>query len=1077
MARFTHLHVHSHYSLLDGLARIPELVSRAKALNMKALALTDHGVMYGAVEFYTAAKEQGLKPIIGLEAYVAENDFRAKGSPQDKHRSHLVLLAKNNVGYHNLLQLTTKAHLEGFYYKPRIDKPLLLKHAEGLIGTTSCLSSEICKAIRHHHYDAAEALLIEYLHIFEAGDFYIELQRHLNTPIQQEVNAVLLELAAKYHLPIIATNDVHYLRSEDAEAQDILMAIQMKKDLTDEKRLSMRHDDFSMFSTERMAELFRDTPEALEMTGEIVDKCNVELEIGTLHLPYFEVPKGETNAGFLERLCYEGVTRRYGFPVKDGDKGWRIDVAHAADQTRAAAVDERVRYELSVIEKTGYLDYFLIVQDLVNWAKSQGIVVGPGRGSAAGSIAAYLLNITNMDPLAYDLLFERFLNPARVSMPDIDLDFADKRRDEVIEYARSKYGTDHVAQIITFGTMAARAAIRDVGRVMGYEYIYCDRLAKLVPFGLDLKRALAASPELKELYATDPKTTRLIDIAQKLEGVARHASTHACGVVITKEALDNYTPRQFAPTDEKTIVTQYEMHAVEKLGLLKMDFLGLKNLTIIEDALRIIKKVHGVSINLDTLPLDDAVTFNLLKNGNTTGIFQLESDGMRRYLKQLSPTEFEDIIAMVSLYRPGPMELIPTYIARKHGKEQVTYLHPKLEPILKKTYGIMVYQEQLLQAAQALAGVSLAEADILRKAVGKKIKKLLQEQKTKLLAGMKKNKIPAKTAEAFWKLIEPFSRYGFVRSHGACYAMIAYQTAYLKAHYPTEFMTALLNSRESDVEEIAFLIEDARLLKITVLPPDINESLAKFTATGPTTIRFGLEAVKNVGEKIVADIIAERKARGPFANINDFISRVRTKDLNRKSLESLIKAGACDSLGERGGLLKNLDRILKAAQELKSEAAPQVSLFSNESGAQHSFTLKLEPAPPASTDERLAWEKELLGLYISDNPIRKHLAFLAKHATPITTVLTAPEAKVVNRTLRIGGQIEDVRRITTKRGEPMLFLKIRDQTGALETVVFPKVLAKYPDAWSKGGVVIMEGQCQKRNGDYNFVCEKVKALK
>lgn len=1078
MPEFAHLHVHSHYSLLDGLAKVPDLVAEAKKRKMSALALTDHGVMYGAVEFYTVAKEQGLKPILGVEAYMAHGAHSSKSSTDDRIRFHLLLLAKNLTGYQNLIQLTTKAHLQGFYYKPRIDKALLQEHAAGVIGTSTCLNGEICKAIRNNHLDEAEELIKTYSAIFAPGDFYIELQRHINNAEQEKVNAVLKELARKYKLPLIATNDVHYARSEDAEAQDILVAIQTKTDLADKKRLSMRGDDFSLFSPQHMAELFSDTPEALSNTLEIVAKCNVELELGKTRLPYFELPENQNSQDHLAELCIKGLEKRYSISARI-DPQTRTVVFNnetKADLEHLQKIKSRLEYELSVINKTGFIDYFLIVQDLVNWAKNQGIVVGPGRGSAAGSLVSYLLNITNLDPLKYELLFERFLNPERISMPDIDLDFTDARRDEVLAYARQKYGQDHVAQIITFGTMAARGAIRDVGRVLGYQYAFCDKLAKLVPFGMTLQKALNESNEFLNFYNADPEAKRLVDFARQLEGVARHASTHACGVVITKEPLSEHAPCQFGTTGDTNVVTQYEMHSVEKLGLLKMDFLGLKNLTIIENTLRIITKVHGQEIDIDQIPLHDLNTFKLLQRGDTTGIFQLESEGMRRYLKQLVPTEFEDIIAMVSLYRPGPMELIPTYINRKHGREPVNYLHARLEPIFKKTYGIMVYQEQLLQAAQAMAGFSLAEADILRKAVGKKIRKLLQEQKTKLLSGMARNKIPKSVAEEFWKLVEPFDRYGFNRSHAACYAMIAYQTAYLKAHYPTEFMASLLNARAGNIDEMAFLVDDARASEIAVLPPDINESLTHFTVTGPKTIRFGLAAIKNVGEKIVEALITERQTNGRFINIADLVERVRSKDFNKKSLESLVKTGAFDSLEERGKLIANTDHILRAAQELRQEVTNQSSLFGADSNIKNAFNLRLADATAAKASEKLGWEKELLGLFLSDNPLKEHADFLKKHTIAIGKILAAPEVRVLNRPLRIGGHIENIRRINTKKGDPMLFVKIRDASGDMEVVVFPKVLEKTAPVWTDGGVVVLQGTCQKRNGEYNFICEKVKKL-
>jgi DNA polymerase-3 subunit alpha len=713
---FVHLHVHSHYSLLDGLPKIDELVAKAKEYRMKALALTDHGVMYGTIEFYQKARAAGLKPIIGVEAYIAPHGHTEKRPKIDERPFHIVLLAKNKTGYQNLIKLTSLAHLEGFYYRPRVDFDLLKKYGEGLVCLTACLQGEIPRLIINKNYDLVPAAIKKYQDIFGPDNFYLELQSHPHIEHQEEVNKKIIEFAKKLNVPLVATCDTHYLNTEDAEAQDILLCIQMKKKLDDKDRISYIGEDFSMRSPERMAEEFKDVPEALANTVKIAESCALEIELGKILLPHYEVPAGLTPESYLETLCRKGLKEKFG--LQPGEK-----------------VLARLNYELEVIKKTGFSPYFLIVQDFVNWAKNNQIVVGPGRGSAAGSLVSYLLKITNIDPIKYDLLFERFLNPERISLPDIDMDFADTRRDEVIRYVEEKYGHDHVSQIITFGTMAARAAIRDVGRVLGVAYSYCDQIAKLIPVNINLEKAIEIVPELKEIYENDPEGKRLLDLAKKLEGVARHSSTHACGVLITREPLTQYVPIQYASQDDQIVISQYSLHPIEDLGLLKMDFLGLKNLTIIEMALVIIEKTAHLKIDLDKIPLDDKKTFKLLQEGKTTGVFQLESTGMKRYLRQLKPTELEDIIAMVSLYRPGPMEWIPNYIAGKHKIRQVEYLHPLLKPILERTYGVAIYQEQVMQIARDLAGFTLGEADVLRKAVGKKIRKLLNEQREKFIQG------------------------------------------------------------------------------------------------------------------------------------------------------------------------------------------------------------------------------------------------------------------------------------------------------------------------------------------------------
>ena len=1056
-AKFTHLHVHSHYSLLDGLGKIDELIKRAKELDMDSLALTDHGVLYGAIEFYKKAKKAGIKPIIGAELYIAPEDMHLKRSNIDRERWHITVLAKNKTGYKNLIKLITKAHLEGFYYKPRIDKKLLQEYASGLIGMSACFHGEIPKLLLGRDFEKAKKAALEYQEIFGPGNFYLELMPHYNLEGQKEINQGLIEISRQTKIPLVATNDVHYIYPEDAEAQEVLMCIQTNNTIQDENRLTM-DDDFSMKSQEEMISLFKDIPEAIENTQRIVSDCNLEIELGKIELPHFPLPSGQSPDSYIKKLCQEGLRRRY--------------------KTVAPDVKKRLAYELDIIKKTGFASYFLIVQDFVNWAKNQGIVVGPGRGSAGGSLVSYLLGITNVDPLKYNLLFERFLNPERISMPDIDLDFADTRRDEVINYVANKYGRDRVAQIITFGTMAARAVVRDVGRVLGYPYAFCDQLAKKIPFSLSLKEAMDKVEELRRDYETDSQTKRLIDLALKLEGVARHASTHACGVVITKESLDNYTPRQRASQNDDTIVTQYEMRSIEDLGLLKMDFLGLKNLTIIENTINLIKKNRNKDVNIEKISLQDQKTFKLLQDANTTGVFQLESDGMKRYLKQLRPSEFEDIIAMVALFRPGPMNLIPEFIDRKHGRKEITYIHPKLEPILKNTYGIAVYQEQLMQIARDLAGFSLVEADILRKAVGKKIKKLLDEQSEKMIEGMVKNKIDRKTAEKIWKFVEPFARYGFNRSHATCYALIGYQTAYLKANYTPEFITALLNAEQGDVDRIAKLVKEAKKEGIDVLPPDINESFENFTLVSPTEIRFGLGAIKNVGRNIVEVIVKEREKNGLFKSIGDFLKRIDSKDLNKKSLESLIKAGAFDKLGEREQLLANLEEMLNYSKEVRqAKTNGQSSLFDaiiTKEESSEFFILKTKENLNFKKEEKLIWEKELLGIYVSEHPLEKCRPILSQIPARVdikNLTIDSNEKKV-----KIIGIINVIKKFITKTGKPMLFVELEDLTGRIEGLVFPSVLEKNPAVWQEGKIVIVSGRTSNKDGQVKILCDEAEEI-
>ncbi len=1485
MPEFVHLHTHSHYSLLDGLAKIDSLLNKTKEMGMDAIALTDHGNLYGAIEFYKKAKKLGIKPIIGVEGYLTLGSRHSKQAKVDDERFHIILLVKNSTGWKNLIKIVTLSYLEGFYYKPRMDKELLEKYHEGLICLSGCMSGEIPRLLQKNKLEEAENSAKWYKTIF-GEDFYLEIQPH------NDLAPLLKKISEKLEIPLVGTEDIHYIEEDDKTAHEILLAVQTNTKLDDPDRLSLKKYDLSLTSPETMAEKFKDYPEAVINTVAIALKCDLEIELGKNKLPKFPVPDNKNSFEYLQELINERIMNRYPKITPE--------------------IDERLKKELEVIQKTGFSDYFLIVQDYINWAKEHGIVVGPGRGSAAGSIVAYILGITNLDPLTYDLLFERFLNPDRIQVPDIDVDFTDTRRDEVLAYVREKYGEDNVAQIITFGTMMGRAAVRDAGRAMGLAYSFCDQIAKLIPFTappMPLIKALENVPELKKLYETNEDAKKVLDAAKKLEGTARHASVHACGVVISPEPLVNFLPLQHAPQDTSITITQFEMHSVEDLGLLKMDFLGLKNLTIIEKTLRLIKEIHGVDIDINKIPLKDEKTFAFLQSAETTGIFQLESSGMRRYLKDLKPTELEDIIAMVSLYRPGPMELIPSYIRRKFGKEEVVYLHPKLKPILAKTYGVGVYQEQMMRIARDLAGFTLAEADTLRKAIGKKIKKLLEEQKEKLINGMIKNDIPQNIAEAIWELFPPFARYGFNRclsgdtkifdpdsgslipikeifkkniqlssvvslkekelklrrycvndiffngkkpvwelttvsgrkikttanhpfytvhgwlnlekiktgekiavprvlqepssplsvethklgmlgyllaegnfchphgfyfyskqedevkdythflevfhntigkidksksaiavyakrsnvnrqseavewitvlglkykkatekffppfvfqlknsdlalligkmfqgdgcinikrvnpqifyatsswllacdlqhlflrfgilstihtkkfkyrggikigytisisrfdniekfinafaphfvgekkkiaetilkthpiinqsipewsargsydiipvslvlpllretvlakgitfrkfereygfswrlfmadkkkigylretigaiahslsnqnllqlsesdiywdeiknikyvgtedtydlniqeshnfvandiivhnSHGACYAMISYETAYLKAHYQQEFMASLLNVSGTDIERINFLVNETKRLGIEVLPPDINMSSEDFTVDDKN-IRFGLSAIKNVGVNIVNIIIEERGRGGPFADLKDFLSRVHNRDLNKKSLESMIKCGVFDTFGiERGQILGNIEELLKFNQAIKKAAENQDNLF----GTPVSFaTLNLKPTTPTAKNDTLQWEKELLGLYLSDHPFKSFSVEAKGKFKSINEAMLASTQTIMPMIYTIGGIVAAVQKIVTKKGSPMAFVTIEDTESNIEILVFSETLAKTQNIWEVGKPVIIRGKFSDRNGEKKMICEDAKEL-
>ncbi|MFA5962264.1 MAG: DNA polymerase III subunit alpha [Parcubacteria group bacterium] len=1061
--KFTHLHVHTHFSLLDGLAKIDDILDRAKELGMESLAITDHGVLYGAIEFYIKAKARGIKPIIGCEMYITPTDLHSKNPDSaDRKRHHLILLAKNEAGYKNLMRLITIAHLEGFYYKPRIDKTVLRSHSEGLIGLSACTEGEVPSAAVSGNLEKAENLALEYQDIFGAGNFYLELMHHPNFAPQQIANDALISISKKCNIPLVATNDIHYVNEADAPVQDILLCIQMNRKVEEKDRMNMMDFKLYLKSPEEMADHFKHVPEALANTQEVVDKCNLEIKLGETQLPYFGVPEGETTETYLRKLTEEGMQKRY--QPED------VMQVHR----------DRMEYELSIIEKTGFASYFLIVQDMINWAKDQGIVVGPGRGSAAGSFVSYLIGITNLDPIKYDLLFERFLNPERISMPDIDMDFADDRRDEVLDYVRGKYGNDHVAQIITFGTMAARAAIRDAGRALNYPYDFCDKTAKLIPMFSTMAEALENVKEFKDFYASGEDSKKLIDSAKRLEGVVRHASMHACGVVITRDPVTEYTPVQKMQGKKEGLVTQYSSSTkssyVEKIGLLKMDFLGLKNLTIMQNAMRILKRTKNIDLKIDDIPEADPDTFKLLQKAMTTGVFQLESSGMKRYLKLLQPSVFEDIIAMVALYRPGPMDWIPDFIARKHGEKSIQYLHPKLKPILEKTYGVAVYQEQVMQIAQALAGFTLGEADVLRKAMGKKIFALIAEQKIKFIDCAVKLGTERKVAEKVFAYIEPFAGYGFNRSHAACYALIGYQTAYLKAHYPAEFMAALLTSDQDDIDRVAIEVTECREMGIEVLPPNVNESFEEFSViidpeTKSEKIRFGLNAVKNVGHTVAHEIVEERKRGGRFTSLANFIERVESKDLNKKSIEALAKVGALEDLGERNQIVASIENILSHSKNFqKNKNSNQVSLFGEAELA--SPEIQLLPTFPATKKQQLAWEKELIGLYISGHPAADFQAYIDSVAVPIRNI----GKDLVGQEITLGGVVTKIKKIFLKNQKTMLFATIEDMYSNIELLVFPKVLEATGSLWTEDKVLLASGKISDKDGSFKLLVDSAKVI-
>ncbi|MDD4287999.1 MAG: DNA polymerase III subunit alpha [Atribacterota bacterium] len=1053
---FVHLHVHSEYSLLDGACRIKDLISKAKKNNMPALALTDHGVMYGVINFYKEAVANKIKPIIGCEVYVAPKSRKDKSNGKKESPSHLILLVKNKEGYQNLLQLVTKSFLEGFYYKPRIDKDILKKYSKGLIGLSACLKGEVPRMILQNNFTEARELAVSYQQIFGKDDFYLEIQNN-TMPEQIKVNEELIKLGRLLEIPLVATNDVHYINREDREAHDVLLCIQTATNLDDPNRMKLSTDEFYFNTPEEMQQHFIDVPEALSNTLKIAEKCNLEIEFRNAHLPDFDLPEKLTDNDYLRQLCYEGAKTKF----KELNKEIR----------------ERLDYELSVIKKMGFATYFLIVWDFVNYAKNNHVMVGPGRGSAAGSLIAYCLNITSINPLDYNLLFERFLNPERISMPDFDIDFSYEERGDVIEYVSKKYGRDKVSQIITFGTMAARAAIRDVGRALGIPYGQVDKIAKLVPMDpkMTIEKALKLEPELKNIMANDANINKMIEISSKLEGLSRHASTHAAGVVLSKESLTNFVPLQL--TSDGEISTQYAADVLESLGLLKMDFLGLRTLSVINNTLKIIRKTRGENIDIENIPLNDEKVYQLLSRGECCGLFQLESSGMIDLVKRLEPRNIEDITALIALFRPGPLgsNMIDDFIDRKKGNSEIKYIHPSLEPILRDTYGVIVYQEQVMQIASQLAGFSLGQADILRKAMGKKKKEVMKKQQQLFIEGAVKNEIERQTASEIFDLIAYFAGYGFNKSHSVSYAFISYQTAYLKAHYPVEFMAALLTSIMQNTDKVVKYIKECQNMGLKILPPDINESLIDFTVVDKDAIRFGLAAVKNVGRAAIENIIEERKANGHFTSLVDFCRRVDFKTMNRRVIESLIKCGAFDSTkSKRAQLLSILEKAINLGNEMqKDKRNGQTNLFSlmsENSQSQQTDDIPLPDIDEFSDKDLLTMEKETLGFYLSHHPLEDYQEKLKQAVSGNSAQLNqfADKSKLV-----LGGIITSLRKKTTKNGNMMALFVLEDLDGTVDVIVFPKTYEDYKEALSEENIIIVEGRLDAAEFNVKLLAESI----
>ena len=1047
---FTHLHVHSHYSLLDGMSKIDELLDLTKKMGLEAIALTDHGVLYGAIEFYTKAKEKGIKPIIGCEMYLAPRSRNDKVAKVDAKFYHLILLVKNQIGYHNLIKLVTIGELEGFYYKPRVDKETLRKYSEGLIALSGCLRGEIPQTLLTKNFAKAKELVKEYQDIFGKDNFYLELQDHPELEEQNKANEELLKLSEETQAPAVVTCDGHYPLAEDKRVHEVLLAVQTGSDVESEDRLTMIHADLHLKEPKEVINNFQNHPELFENIKKIVDACNLEIDLDKLIFPKFQTPSNESSFEYLERLSRDNFAQFY----DEHD-----------EEARA-----RLEHELEVVKKTNFADYFLVIYDIIRFAREKGILTNT-RGSAAGSLVAYVLGITHIDPIKYDLYFERFLNPERIEPPDIDLDVADDRRQEIIVYISEKYGQDQVAQVLTFGIMKSRLAVRDVNRALGHSYSLGDQIAKLIPQNLPIKEALKTISEFREIYETNNEAREVIDIAQRLEGVARHASTHAAGVIITPEPIVNFVPLQHSSRSEKEIVTQYEMHSLKSIGLVKIDILGLANLTVVRNTLRIIKKVYGEDLDLDNLGFEDNKVYELLSKGETVGVFQVESEGMRHYLKDLKPNSLEDIIAMLALYRPGPMELIPQFIRRKHGEEKITYFHPDLKPILEKTYGICVYQEQLMKIAHDLAGFSMAEADVLRKAVGKKIKSLLSSQKEKMIKGMMGRGIKKENGEKIWEWMEPFARYGFNKGHSSSYARITYQTAWLKAHYPSAFMAALLTSDFGNLDRVAIEIKECERMGIKVIPPSVNQSFVEFGTDKETgNIIFGLSAIKNVGTGVAEMIQIERQQNGQFTNLINFFKRIPRQVLNRKTLESLIKSGALDCFGSRELMADNLDKILEWSYSVNNHNNFQMGLFKE--GSDDILSHLGQSFPPDKT-KRLIWEREYLGIYLTGHPLDDYKGILGKIALTVSQLGSLH----LGKRIKVCGFISRIQRVRTKIGKPMVFTQISDYEHSIDVVLYPTVLANYMTSLSEDKVILVEGRMDKRNGEYQIIGEKIEEIK
>lgn len=1057
---FVHLHVHTEYSLLDGFSRVKNLVSRAKELNMSAVAITDHGCMFGAIDFFKVAKKEGIKPIIGCEVYTAPRSMRDKDPNYDKSQGHLILLAKDTEGYQNLIKLVSKAYVQGFYYKPRVDIDEIRTHSKGIIALSACLAGDVSQALMNRNYDKAKNIALKYKEIFGKDNYYIEIQDH-NLPEQKEVNRELIRLSKEIDVGLVATNDVHYVRKEDSKIHDILMCIQMGKTVNDPTRMRFGSDEFYLKSREEMEAVFPEVQEALDNTVKIADMCNVEFDFNTIHLPKYDVPDGYTPREYLRMLCFKGLEERYKNPSPE--------------------ITDRLEYELGVIEKMGYVEYFLITWDFINFARENNIMVGPGRGSAAGSIVSYTLYITDIDPIKYSLLFERFLNPERISMPDIDIDFCYERREEVIDYVKRKYGEDHVAQIITFGTMGAKAAIRDVGRVLDISYNKVDNIAKEIPFalGMTIDKALDTNPNLRKLYEEDNETKEIIDVSRKIEGMLRHASTHAAGVVISKKPIDEYVPLY---KHQDAITTQFTMTTLEELGLLKMDFLGLRTLTVIRDALDLIEKNHNIKLNFSTMEYDDPKVYELLSSGNTLGVFQLESGGMRSFMKQLKPDNFEDIVAGISLYRPGPMDSIPNYINNKNNPGHVEYLHEKLKPIMEVTYGCLVYQEQVMQVVRDLGGYSYGRSDLVRRAMGKKKMDVMEKERQYFIhgkfddngeleiAGCVRNGVTEEIGNKIFDDMIDFAKYAFNKSHAAAYGVLAYQTAYLKAHYPVEFMAALITSVMGNTDKVVEYIRECNNLKIDILKPDINKSFTKFSVEGKS-IRFGLAAVKNVGVNVLNNIIAERENGGEFKDFNEFCKRLDSKDSNKRIIESLIKCGAFDEMGNnRASLLLGYEKLLESISlDRKKNLVGQVSLFdgfeidaSINNDIQNMY--KLPQVKELEEKEKLYLEKEVLGMYVSGHPLSQYKDKLKKNTTINNADLNDIKEDYVSylnlneKEVTMGGIVINKTIRTTKRNDLMAIIELEDLYGVIEVIVFPQVLQKYNTIIQEDKTIYIKGR-------------------